>query len=92
MTTASPESSLLTDAPLSAEAAALATGPAAHPLHPAHTPTGQLSFGVFFQGVNSSTIWRLPESGDQVPGTQRGRELGDRAEGIGVEVESHQAH
>ncbi|MEE1619691.1 LLM class flavin-dependent oxidoreductase [Brachybacterium sp. J153] len=53
-------------APLSAEAAALATGPAEHPLHPAHTPTGQLSFGVFFQGVNSSTIWRLPESGDQV--------------------------
>ena len=52
--------------PLSAEAAALATGPAAHPLHPAHAPTGQLSFGVFFQGVNSSTIWRLPESGDQV--------------------------
>ncbi len=52
--------------PLSAEAAALATGPAEHPLHPAHAPTGQLSFGVFFQGVNSSTIWRLPESGDQV--------------------------
>src|SRR5690625_1057859 len=37
-----------------------------HPIHPDHTPTGQLSFGVFFQGVNSSTIWRLPESGDQV--------------------------
>lgn len=37
-----------------------------HPIHPEHTPTGQLSFGVFFQGVNSSTIWRLPESGDQV--------------------------
>ena len=56
----------LSDAPLSEEAAALATGPAEHPLHPAHTPTGQLSFGAFFQGVNSSTIWRLPESGDQV--------------------------
>ena len=56
----------LADAPLSEEAAALATGPAEHPLHPAHTPTGQLSFGAFFQGVNSSTIWRLPESGDQV--------------------------
>lgn len=54
------------DAPLSAEAQALVTGPAEHPLHPDHTPTGQLSFGVFFQGVNSSTIWRLPESGDQV--------------------------
>lgn len=41
-------------------------GPAEHPIHPAHTPTGQLAFGVFFQGVNSSTIWRLPESGDQL--------------------------
>lgn len=51
---------------LSAEAAALATGPAEHPIHPEHTPTGQLSFGAFFQGVNSSTIWRLPASGDQV--------------------------
>ena len=54
------------DTELSAEAAALATGPAEHPIHPAHTPTGQLSFGAFFQGVNSSTIWRLPQSGDQV--------------------------
>src|SRR5699024_6072580 len=45
---------------------ATARGPQAHPIHPDHTPTGQLSFGVFFQGVNSSTIWRLPESGDQV--------------------------
>ena len=43
-----------------------ATGPAEHPIHPDHTPTGQLAFGAFFQGVNSSTIWRLPESGDQV--------------------------
>ena len=56
----------LTDVPLSEEAAALAPGPAEHPLHPAHTPPGQLSFGALFQGVNSSTIWRLPESGDQV--------------------------
>ncbi|GAA1487178.1 LLM class flavin-dependent oxidoreductase [Brachybacterium fresconis] len=56
----------LPDAALSAEAAALATGPAAHPIHPDHTPTGQLAFGAFFQGVNSSTIWRLPDSGDQV--------------------------
>ncbi|MGO1258115.1 MAG: LLM class flavin-dependent oxidoreductase [Brachybacterium sp.] len=55
-----------TEAPLSSEAAALATGPAEHPLHPDHTPTGQLAFGAFFQGVNSSTIWRLPSSGDQV--------------------------
>lgn len=44
----------------------LALGPAEHPLHPEHTPTGQLRLGVFFQGVNSSTVWRLPESGDQV--------------------------
>ncbi|MBB5832793.1 LLM class flavin-dependent oxidoreductase [Brachybacterium aquaticum] len=51
---------------LSEEARALATGTAEHPIHPEHTPTGQLAFGVFFQGVNSSTIWRLPESGDQV--------------------------
>ena len=63
--TAAP-SPVLTSEPLSAEAAALVTGPAEHPLHPAHTPTGQLAFGAFFQGVNSSTIWRLPESGDQV--------------------------
>ncbi|APX34926.1 F420-dependent methylene-tetrahydromethanopterin reductase [Brachybacterium sp. P6-10-X1] len=35
-------------------------------MHPDHTPTGQLAFGAFFQGVNSSTIWRLPDSGDQV--------------------------
>ncbi|MGO1896393.1 MAG: LLM class flavin-dependent oxidoreductase, partial [Brachybacterium sp.] len=45
---------------------ALATGPTEHPIHPDHTPTGQLAFGAFFQGVNSSTIWRLPASGDQV--------------------------
>lgn len=56
----------LADSGLSAEAAALATGTAEHPLHPDHTPTGQLAFGAFFQGVNSSTIWRLPSSGDQV--------------------------
>ncbi|MDO5662231.1 MAG: LLM class flavin-dependent oxidoreductase [Brachybacterium sp.] len=36
------------------------------PIHPAHTPSGGLRFGVFFQGVNSSTVWRLPESGDQL--------------------------
>src|SRR5690606_22036278 len=66
MTAPTSTSPAATGAPLSAEAAALTTGPAEHPLHPAHTPTGPLSFGVFFQGVNSSTIWRLPESGDQV--------------------------
>ncbi|MFC0674425.1 LLM class flavin-dependent oxidoreductase [Brachybacterium hainanense] len=44
----------------------LTTGPAEHPIHPAHRPTGQLRLGVFFQGVNSSTVWRLPQSGDQV--------------------------
>ncbi|WP_312182509.1 NtaA/DmoA family FMN-dependent monooxygenase [Arthrobacter sp.] len=27
--------------------------------------THQLQFGVFFQGVNSGTIWKLPESGSQ---------------------------
>ncbi|MBD7994750.1 NtaA/DmoA family FMN-dependent monooxygenase [Arthrobacter sp. Sa2CUA1] len=27
--------------------------------------TGQLQFGIFFQGVNSGTIWKLPESGSQ---------------------------
>ncbi|MGO1200862.1 MAG: LLM class flavin-dependent oxidoreductase, partial [Dermabacteraceae bacterium] len=67
MTTTSPtRHRARAERPLSAEAAALATGPAAHPLHPDHTPTGQLAFGAFFQGVNSSTIWRLPASGDQV--------------------------
>ncbi|GAB2606446.1 LLM class flavin-dependent oxidoreductase [Kocuria himachalensis] len=29
------------------------------------TPSGLLQFGVFFQGVNSGTIWKLPESGSQ---------------------------
>ncbi len=66
MTTAPAPSAARAEAPLSPEAAELVTGPAEHPLHPEHTPTGQLSFGVFFQGVNSSTVWRLPESGDQV--------------------------
>src|SRR5690625_7848550 len=47
-------------------AAATARGPQAHPIHPDHTPTGQLSFVVFFLGVNSSSIWRQPELGDQV--------------------------
>jgi alkanesulfonate monooxygenase SsuD/methylene tetrahydromethanopterin reductase-like flavin-dependent oxidoreductase (luciferase family) len=56
----------LAEAGLSPEAAELVTGTDEHPIHPEHTPTGQLSFGAFFQGVNSSTIWRLPESGDQV--------------------------
>lgn len=45
-------------------AAHLATDP--HPVHPAHTPTGKIQLGVFFQGVNSSTVWKLPASGDQV--------------------------
>ena len=56
----------LAESGLSPEAAELVTGPDEHPIHPEHTPTGQLAFGVFFQGVNSSTIWRLPSSGDQV--------------------------
>ncbi|WP_367404478.1 NtaA/DmoA family FMN-dependent monooxygenase [Kocuria marina] len=29
------------------------------------TPSGILQFGVFFQGVNSGTIWKLPASGSQ---------------------------
>lgn len=29
------------------------------------TPTGQVQFGIFFQGVNSGTVWRTPESGSQ---------------------------
>ncbi|RJT74727.1 LLM class flavin-dependent oxidoreductase [Arthrobacter cheniae] len=29
------------------------------------TPTGELQFGVFFQGVNSGTIWKAAESGSQ---------------------------
>lgn len=28
-------------------------------------PSGQLQFGVFFQGVNSGTIWKSPDSGSQ---------------------------
>ncbi|MEE2524260.1 NtaA/DmoA family FMN-dependent monooxygenase [Pseudarthrobacter sp. J75] len=28
-------------------------------------PTGQLQFGVFFQGVNSGTVWKAPEAGSQ---------------------------
>src|SRR6478609_8397985 len=28
-------------------------------------PSGQIQFGVFFQGVNSGTIWKAPESGSQ---------------------------
>jgi len=28
-------------------------------------PSGQLQLGVFFQGVNSGTVWKAPESGSQ---------------------------
>jgi len=28
-------------------------------------PTGQIQFGIFFQGVNSGTIWKASESGSQ---------------------------
>ena len=28
-------------------------------------PSGQIQFGVFFQGVNSGTIWKAAESGSQ---------------------------
>lgn len=30
------------------------------------TPSGQLQFGAFFQGVNTGTIWKSPESGSQI--------------------------
>jgi len=30
-----------------------------------YQPSGQLQFGVFFQGVNSGTIWKADESGSQ---------------------------
>jgi len=38
-----------------------------HPANPASkfTPTGQLQLGVFFQGVNSGTIWKTEASGSQ---------------------------
>ncbi|PWH05473.1 F420-dependent methylene-tetrahydromethanopterin reductase [Brachybacterium endophyticum] len=46
------------------------TGPSAeesaHPIHPSHTPSGTIRLGVFYQGVNSTTVWKAPESGDQV--------------------------
>lgn len=28
-------------------------------------PSGKIQFGIFFQGVNSGTIWKAPESGSQ---------------------------
>ena len=34
------------------------------PTSPAR-PSRQLQFGVFFQGVNSSTVWNVPEAGSQ---------------------------
>ncbi len=30
------------------------------------TPSGQLQFGAFFQGVNTGTVWKSPESGSQI--------------------------
>lgn len=29
-------------------------------------PSGTLQFGAFFQGVNSSTVWKIPEAGSQI--------------------------
>ncbi len=29
------------------------------------TPSGKIQFGIFFQGVNSGTIWKAAESGSQ---------------------------
>lgn len=28
-------------------------------------PSGQIQFGIFFQGVNSGTVWKTPEAGSQ---------------------------
>ncbi|MDP5228590.1 MULTISPECIES: LLM class flavin-dependent oxidoreductase [Arthrobacter] len=28
-------------------------------------PSGRIQFGVFFQGVNSGTVWKIPEAGSQ---------------------------
>lgn len=36
-----------------------------HPDHPVTRPAAQVHFGVFFQGVNHTTIWSDPESGSQ---------------------------
>lgn len=36
-----------------------------HPSHPITRPAAQVHFGVFFQGVNHTTIWSDPESGSQ---------------------------
>lgn len=33
---------------------------------PVPFPNGQIQFGVFFQGVNFSTVWNAPESGSQI--------------------------
>lgn len=30
-----------------------------------YRPSGKLQFGIFFQGVNSGTVWKAPESGSQ---------------------------
>src|SRR3954465_11196860 len=30
------------------------------------TPSGQLQLGVFFQGVNSGTVWKAAASGSQI--------------------------
>jgi FMN-dependent oxidoreductase (nitrilotriacetate monooxygenase family) len=35
------------------------------PDHPLTRPDAQVHFGVFFQGVNHTTIWSAPESGSQ---------------------------
>ena len=39
--------------------------PDTHPDHPVTRPAAQVHFGVFFQGVNHTTIWSDPESGSQ---------------------------
>ena len=36
-----------------------------HPPRHRFTPSGQLQLGIFFQGVNSGTVWKTAESGSQ---------------------------
>lgn len=61
-------------------------------------PSGQLQLGVFFQGVNSGTVWKAPESGSQTD-FESFRQLAQTAErglfaafflGEGLRLREHQ--
>ena len=61
-------------------------------------PSGQLHLGVFFQGVNSGTVWKAPESGSQTD-FESFRQLAQTAErglfaafflGEGLRLREHQ--